>query len=95
MNITKGRWYSVENDYYVDIKVDGNPIAQVIENEFVDTDKDTMRANAKLIECAPEMYGLINDLRNAISIGGLGCGINDTEALKTIDKLLAKARGES
>lgn len=88
MNITKGNWYAVENDYYIDIKVDGNPIAQVIKNEFVDTDKNTMRANAKLMECAPEMYDyLLHMIEHDV--------INDPSIEREVKSLLAKARGES
>lgn len=89
MNITKGNWYAVENDYYVDIMVDGNPIAQVIENEFVGTDKNTMRANAKLMECAPEMYAELEKLKRCM------LGNRAIEHMSRIEKLLAKARGES
>ena len=86
MNITKGKWYAVENNYYIDIMVDGNPIAQVIKNEFVNTDKDTMRANAKLMECAPEMCGFLE---------GIVDGVLDESQNSELRALLAKARGES
>ncbi len=97
MNITKGNWYAVENDYYIDIKVDGNPIAQVIENEFVNTDKDVMRANAKLMECAPEMYEMLIKISEVINSGLYEIELADaiTEFGGDIEKLLAKARGES
>lgn len=92
MNITKGRWYAVENNYYVDIMVKGNPIAQVIENEFIGTDKDTMRANAKLMECAPEMCEMLNRWVNSVEC--VDDNYQDGLKEETMD-LLAKARGES
>ena len=53
-----------------------------------------VKSNAHLIAAAPEMYELIKDLRHAVSMGGLGGGISNIEVLKSIDELLAKARGE-
>ena len=44
-------------------------------------------ANAALIACAPEMYGLLSKLQIE---GGLG-----TARHREIDRLLAKARGEA
>lgn len=55
---------------------------------------DEFKANTSLIEIAPDMYNLIEDLRHAISMGGIGGGINNSEVLKSIDETLAKARGE-
>ncbi|QDP48155.1 MAG: hypothetical protein Unbinned6437contig1000_9 [Prokaryotic dsDNA virus sp.] len=97
MNITKGNWYAVENDYYIDIKVDGNPIAQVIENEFVGTDKNTMRANAKIMECAPEMREMLVKISEAINSGLYEIELADaiTQFGGDIENLLAKSRGES
>ncbi|ANI22075.1 hypothetical protein PP586_gp58 [Pseudoalteromonas phage vB_PspS-H40/1] len=84
MNITKGKWCAVENDYYIDIKVDGNSIAQVTTNEFIGTDKDAMRANARLMECAPDMYDFLE---------GIVDGALDESANNELRALLAKARG--
>ena len=46
------------------------------------------------VEVHNEMYGLIEDLRHAISMGGIGGGINNSEVLKSIDEALTRARGE-
>lgn len=46
------------------------------------------------VEVHNEMYRLIEDLRHAISMGGIGGGINNSEVLKSIDEALTKARGD-
>lgn len=89
MNITKGEWQAKENDYYIDIMVDGNPIAQITVNQFVDTDKDVMRANASLIECAPKMRETLEEIHDAMAGNG-----EYGEFYYEVKNLLAKARGE-
>lgn len=55
---------------------------------------DEFKANTALIESAPDLYQILYDLRRAISLGGIGGGINNHEVLKSIDHQLAKSRGE-
>ena len=85
---TKGKWrvehFVNEKGFEIAYNDDGEVIADYVYEE----------SDAHLIAAAPEMYNLINDLRHAISMGGLGGGINNAEVLKSIDELLAKARGE-
>lgn len=56
---------------------------------------DEQIANSHLIAAAPEMYEMIVDLRHAISMAGINHPVDNVEVLNSIDKLLAKARGET
>ncbi len=87
MNVTKGKWEAVENDHFIDIKVDGNPIAQVIANQYADVDKEQMRANARIMAASKEMAAMLKEI--AISMECFH-GV-DTDS---IFELLAKVKGE-
>jgi len=67
MSITKGKWEAVENDHFIDIKVDGNPIAQVIVNQYADVDKEQMRANARMMALAPELCERLSKANDEIA----------------------------
>ena len=64
--------------------VDNISIAHAYWRDMAD---EEAKANAALIACAPEMYGLLSKLQIE---GGLG-----TARHREIDRLLAKARGEA
>ena len=84
---TKGPW-SVKGDWMI---VDSTErlIAQFepLNDEISNGNTPESFANAALIACAPEMYGLLSKLQIE---GGLG-----TARHREIDRLLAKARGEA
>lgn len=80
-----GRWYELN---------DAN------ENWVADTCASSCKgniklgeANAHLIAAAPEMYGFIEGLHESICING-GMVVIDSESIKLLEQLLAKARGE-
>ena len=86
---TKGEW-KIQDDGYGMIGV----LLKKGVGILIGRKSKEAQANAHLIAAAPEMYSLINDLRHAVSMAGIGGGVNNTEVLKSIDELLAKARGE-
>lgn len=87
MGITKGKWEAVENDHFIDIKVDGNPIAQVIVNQYADVDKEQMRANARMMALAPEMCDYLSHMISHEMI-------NDHSVEREVKSLLAKVKGD-
>lgn len=87
MSITKGKWEAVENDHFIDIKVDGNPIAQVIVNQYANVDKEQMRANARMMALAPEMRDYLSHMVKHEMI-------DDHSVEREIQSLLAKVKGD-
>lgn len=67
MNVTKGKWEAVENDHFIDIKVDGNPIAQVIVNQYANVDKEQMRANARMMSSSKEILERLSKANDEIA----------------------------
>lgn len=67
MNVTKGNWEAVENDHFIDIKVDGNPIAHVFANQYVDTGKKEMQANARMMAASKEMLERLSKANDEIA----------------------------
>lgn len=67
MSITKGKWKAVENEHFIDIKVGGNPIAQVVVNQYANVDKEQMRANARMMALAPEMFERLSKANDEIA----------------------------
>ncbi len=96
MSITKGKWEAIENDHFIDIKVHGNPIAQVIVNQYADVDKGQMRANARMMALAPEMADMLKELSSLMPMLDEQTHPNiECDALKyDIDELLAKVKGD-
>ncbi len=102
MSITKGKWEAVENDHFIDIKVDGNPIAQVIVNQCADVDKEQMRANARMMALAPEMLDKLVEVNETISflIGIYNkrtkdpANFLDAEICSEIQMFIAKVKGD-
>lgn len=88
MSITKGKWEAVENDHFIDIKVGGNPIAQVVVNTYADVDKEQMRVNARMMAASKEM------LRELESI--LNSPYTNVEQfdLDRIEEIVSKVKGE-
>ena len=86
---TNGEWYCVFGKTYSCVRTKSRVVADLrtVNNSY-------NKHDAHLLSAAPKMYELIKDLRRAVSMGGIGGGINNTEVLKTIDELLAEARGE-
>jgi len=85
MNTTKGKWEAVENNHFIDIKVDGNPIAQVVSNLYANVDKEQMRANARMMALAPEMFEFLD---------GIVDGALDESENNELLELLAKVKGD-
>jgi len=81
---TKGPW-EVDNGarIYCD-DLTGSIVAEACGFEFVSRCKEEEIANAHLIAAAPEMYAMLDDLRQYVG----------DESREEIEELLAKARGE-
>tara|TARA_R110002124_G_C8974544_1_gene515801 strand:- start:40651 stop:40926 length:276 start_codon:yes stop_codon:yes gene_type:complete len=90
MSITKGKWEPVENDHFIDIKVDGNPIAQVVANQYANVDKEQMRANARMMAPAPEILEAMQELVDRVERGE----VRSVKAYSKFKSLLAKVNGD-
>ena len=97
---TKGEWVAGRADmativdgYKSKWVYAGDKYCAVASGSDID-DWGEVMANAHLIAAAPEMYELLTDLRHTISLAGI-IGADNTAVLKSIDNLLAKARGEA
>lgn len=67
MSVTKGKWEVVENDYFVDIMCEENAIASVHSNEFNGVSKEQMRANARMMALAPELFERLSKANDEIA----------------------------
>ena len=85
-NFTKGPWRIEEFRDFASIMAGYTEICYIDD----DLNCDKVRANARLIAAAPEMYELLELLDNYLAING---GLNDRMTTE-IRKLLKKARGE-
>ena len=83
---TKGPWRIDEFRDFASIMAGYTEICYIDD----DLNCDKVRANARLIASAPEMYELLELLDNYLAING---GLNDRMTTE-IRKLLKKARGE-
>ena len=83
---TKGPWRIEEFRDFFSIMAGYTEICYIDD----DLNCDKVRANARLIAAAPEMYELLELLDNYLAIKG---GFNDRMTTK-ISKLLKKVRGE-
>lgn len=77
VEFTKGPWFPVETDNEITVSCDDYDIATIWVG----------LSEANLIACAPEMYEMLELLREDYGIL--------TSVGKDIDSLLSKARGES
>ena len=83
---TKGPWRIDEFRDFASIMAGYTEICYIDD----DLNCDKVRANARLIAAAPEMYELLELLDNYLAING---GLNDRMTTE-ISKLLKKVRGE-
>ena len=81
---TKGEWFAIVDDEccFIDTYKKG----LIADLEKSDAPCDEAEANAHLIAAAPDMYAMLEYLREDYGLL--------TDVGKDIDKLLAKARGE-
>jgi hypothetical protein len=88
----EGRWVQCfANGIVIQTESTGYGICKVIGN--LESDK----ANANLIACAPEMYAMLDSVRQCLEWGYTNAELADNllEYREGIANLLAKARGEA
>ena len=88
---TKGPWVALFNGSYWDIGDGISEFAMSMKNKHASPpiELGRMESNAHLIASAPEMYEMLECLSSQLT------SINAHIAVNDIEKLLAKARGES
>ena len=92
-NFTKGEWKAVDNEVYFDILAGdvciGNTCSSLHTQDGSKHIKNGIAAaNAKLMAAAPDMYNLLEQVRD-------DSHNKDDILIIEINELLAKARGES